>query len=165
MEQWKAIPGYEGLYECSDEGRVRSLDRIVEHPMGNLNLDGRLLRPTRSRSYWTVKLFKNGRGKTFRIHKLVADLFIGGEGPVLHGPGGQKDNSVSNLRRGTQSENLLDAYRRDGTRPTIAVRRSDGTEYNSIQLAAEDLGVTNGAVWNAVNGRASTCGGFTWEKV
>jgi len=164
-EEWKSIRNYEGLYECSNLGRVKSLNRVVDHPGGDLNLKGRILRPTRSRCYWTVKLFKGGRGKTFRVHRLVADIWIQGEGLVLHGGKGLNDNSVSNLRRGTQSDNMKDAYRRDKTRPTVGVKRSDGVQFDSIREAAESVGLTSQAVQRAVSDLTGVCAGYTWERI
>lgn len=64
-ETWKPIPGYEGLYEVSDHGRVRSLDRVVEFSDGRLRFQrGTDLKPNMRSRYWTVALSSAQRTTT-----------------------------------------------------------------------------------------------------
>lgn len=112
-ETWKPVVGYEGLYEVSDQGRVRSLDRVVDR--GRL---GKSLRPGKilkgsidSKRYLYVSLYKDGR-RNHRIHQLVSRAFIGipQEGQeVRHRDGSRDNNVVENLEWGSRSENILDA--------------------------------------------------------
>lgn len=78
IEIWKSIPGYEGLYEASDQGRIRSLDRFRNGPGGTPRLyRGKILRPCDvRRGYWTVHLWKNQRRRVFRIHRLVLSAHV-----------------------------------------------------------------------------------------
>ncbi len=77
MEIWKEIKGYEGLYEVSDLGRVRSLDRYVSYVNGQKHLHkGKVLSPGVSNGYLQVSLCKNGEIKHPLVHRLVADAFI-----------------------------------------------------------------------------------------
>lgn len=113
LECWLPVPDWEGLYEVSDMGRVRSLSRR-RHP-------GRILKPTKTRDgfYWRVDLSRNGEQRTRLIHQLVLEAFVGPrpEGMVAcHGPARSLDNRLSNLSYGTVSENNLDKAR-DGTVP------------------------------------------------
>lgn len=104
METWKSIFGYEGRYEVSDLGNVR-------------RVGGKLLRPVLTAGYYVVTLCKDGASKNFRVHRLVAEAFLGPlpDGmQTLHGPEGKTVNHVGNLRYGTQPENEADK-RRDGT--------------------------------------------------
>jgi hypothetical protein len=100
-EQWKPIPGYEGQYEVSDQGRVKSFRR---------NSEGRLLRPGRMQAgHVSVSL---GRCNSHCVHKLVLLAFVGPapEGcECLHANGDPADNRLVNLRWGTRSENNVDA--------------------------------------------------------
>lgn len=112
LERWLPIVGWEGFYEVSDLGRVRSLDRVVPHPRGDLHLRGKILKlGYHMNEYRTTVLSRPGVRRTPYVHQLVLTTFIGErpEGMVAcHGVGGRWDNRLSNLRWGTQSENVLD---------------------------------------------------------
>lgn len=98
--EWRPVVGFEGRYEVSDDGQVRSLcwERV------------RILKPgLSSNKYFTVTI---GRGNTRTVHSLVAEAFLGPrpEGmEVLHIDGSRDNNHVSNLRYGTRSQNIQDA--------------------------------------------------------
>ena len=119
-ETWKAILGFEGYYEVSDLGRVRSLDRKVIDKMGRLrSYDGVVLKTEigsrTGREY--VMLYTREKRKNRTVHSLVAEAFIG-ERPkgyhVLHSDGDCLNNKLSNLSYDTQSENMNDMYRYGG---------------------------------------------------
>lgn len=109
--KWKPIPGYEGFYSVSDDGRVYSESRIdsANHKRG-----GHFMSPLEDRDYYFLYLRKNGSRKRFSIHILVALAFIGKrpEGlDVCHNNGNGKDNRLSNLRYDTKSENCKDTIK------------------------------------------------------
>ena len=118
VELWRWVPGYEGIYEVSNMGRVRSVDRLLYHYNWRAKanrahkIKGRMLRPGKaSHGYFTVAL---GRGNSRTVHSLVAEAFIGPrpEGcEVLHADGSRDNNRAANLRYGTRSENNLDAVK------------------------------------------------------
>jgi hypothetical protein len=97
QEVWKAIPGYEGQYEVSDQGRVRSNKKIL----AVCDVSG---------GYKAVSLGKNN---SKLIHRLVAAAFLGpaplDKRLVLHGNGDRFDNRLSNLRYGSHKDNSADA--------------------------------------------------------
>lgn len=120
-ERWLPIPGYEGMYEVSSSGNVRSLSRIVSGSDGRkMKVKGRLLKiRTLGMGYHCVDLWKDNRGSVENVHVLVAAAFIGPrpEGMVVcHYNDVKTDNRVENLRYGTRSENEADK-RRNGLDP------------------------------------------------
>jgi hypothetical protein len=74
-ERWAPIRGFEGLYEVSDHGRVRSLPRAAEGRWGDLPVPGCIL-TTNSKPYRRVSLCGNGPRATKHVHRLVADAFL-----------------------------------------------------------------------------------------
>ena len=79
-ERWKAIPGYKGLYEVSSYGNVRSLDRMTMNKKGNQRRQrGKLISQSTHpiSGYSQVRLYNNGKGKTFSLHYLVMLTFVG----------------------------------------------------------------------------------------
>lgn len=123
-EMWKPVQGYEGLYEVSNEGRVRSLARQVTSrnrwgPV-TMRLSEKMLKPQITvYGYYKVLLSKSGRLTNKLVSTLVAEAFLGARPNgllVLHNDGNAKNNRVENLRYGTQAENMQDSVRH-GTRP------------------------------------------------
>lgn len=133
MEKWKAVPGFEGLYEVSDQGRVRSLDRIT--PRFNrwgtpapLRVKGRLLKPSPfgKSGHVCVNLFNNGRGKCWQIHRIVLEAFVGPRPRGMecrHLNGRAHDNRLANLVWGTRAENMADRTRLGEHNPALGENR------------------------------------------
>jgi hypothetical protein len=117
MERWKEIVGWEGLYEVSDFGRVRSCDRIVQHAKNGPTLyRGRVLNTQRqSIKYRVVALSRPGKKPVcYNVHTLVLTMFVGPAPEGLeccHGPGGRHDNCLDNLRWDTRQANADDRVR------------------------------------------------------
>lgn len=119
-EVWKDIPGYEGEYQASTMGRIKSLKRMV---VGRNWYTGkqfyrtvpeRILKPGRycKCGHVSVILRKRANGKP--VHQLVMKTFVGEpieDMEVLHINGIPTDNRLSNLRYGTRTDNILDVYR------------------------------------------------------
>lgn len=115
-EVWAAVSGYEGRYEVSDRGRVRSLDREVRSSFGATRVvRGVLLRPSMDDSgHLTVGLYADNRPVRVRVHRIVAKAFVPGEAPgleVCHNDGNPANNHAANLRWGTRSDNTFDRVR------------------------------------------------------
>ena len=115
-EEWKAVPGYEGLYQVSDQGRVRSLDRKVTDKSGRvMSFKGTDLKQIKDhKGRLCVNLRKNNTPKRMFVHYVVALTFIG-ERPegyhVCHINGDHTDNKLTNIRYDTVSQNQIDMYR------------------------------------------------------
>jgi hypothetical protein len=120
-ETWLPVPGWEGLYEVSDLGRVRSLPHLV--PSRNrwspylLPVRGCVLKTRIRHRYLAVVLVRQGTRLDMSVHRLVLSAFVGPCPPgqeSRHGPGGALDNRLINLCYGTRVENAADRVR-DGT--------------------------------------------------
>ena len=112
-EIWKDIPSYEGYYQVSNLGKVKSLERVVCRSDGNIQTcKERILSPSKnSHGYYKVILFKNKNRKTFPIHKLVAMAFLrhkpcGLNEVVDHINNDKLNNRVDNLQLTTNRHNL-----------------------------------------------------------
>ena len=110
-ERWADISGWEGLYQASSRGRVRSLDRMGSD---GRQWGGRVLKPgLASHGYLTVNLRYGQEGGSYTVHSLVASTFLGSrEGLVVnHKDGDKLNNSLDNLEWCTRREN--EAHKRD----------------------------------------------------
>ena len=109
-EEWKAIPGYEGLYEASSEGRVRTLNPRARKRR-DASPEGVIYSWVNKGGYKVVALYKDGQRKTPRVNQLVARAFHGeppGGLEVRHLNDVKLDNRASNLSWGSRSENMRD---------------------------------------------------------
>jgi len=107
-EIWKFVVGYEGLYEISNFGKIRSVNRIINHSSGGTRLyPGKILSPSTDKDgYLHIHLSKEGKLKYFRIHRLVYHAFKG-ELPkeIDHKDRNKLNNNIKNLRPATNSLN------------------------------------------------------------
>lgn len=116
-ERWLPIPGYEGFYEVSDHGRVRSLDRVIWRSNGTTQpRRGKELRPGRSAAghRFVILCGRDGRKSNQWVHRLVLLAFVGPCPPgkvCCHRDDDPDNNRLSNLRWDTRSSNVHDAVR------------------------------------------------------
>lgn len=121
-EQWKPVVGYEGYYEVSDAGNVRSLDRVVQRPTPSggfaaVPLPGRILRQKKhpKTGHRMVAPSRDGRQETLKVHRMVLEAFVGPpptDRPFgLHWNDDVNDNRLENLRWGNDIDNRQDCIR------------------------------------------------------
>jgi NUMOD4 motif-containing protein/HNH endonuclease len=116
MEIWADIKGYEGYYQVSNHGRVRSIRRVVVHTRRwrtTRILPARILVPQMSGGYYVVRLSKRARAKTIKVHRLVAIAFVPkryGRPIINHKDGNKLNNLPVNLEWSNNSHNMLHAY-------------------------------------------------------
>lgn len=116
METWLDIPGFEGAYQVSDHGRVRSLDRLVAHKDGRLcKAKGKIL--TLKPNVGGYPSLRLGRGHPAMVHQLVALAFLGPAYGrfVCHNDNDKSNNHLPNLRYDTPQGNMDDRIRHGTT--------------------------------------------------
>jgi hypothetical protein len=136
-EQWLPVVGFEGSYEVSDHGRIRSLDRAISIPgRGLRQLKGRVLAQTPDTGgRLTVDLRSNRVRRVARVHCLVLEAFVGPrptpsmEG--LHFDDNLINNHLTNLRWGTSTENSHDCVRNGNHHWANKTRCPQGHDYSS----------------------------------
>lgn len=133
MEQWRDIEGYEGLYQVSNEGRVKSLQREITYKDGRKKtLPEKILHNFLSDlGYYHVMLSKNGIPKRHKVHRLVAKAFIPNPNnlpEVNHKDECKTSNVVENLEWCTQGYNI-----RYGT----MIERGRQTQFNRSDMSKE----------------------------
>ena len=111
QEVWKDIKGYEGLYQISNLGRVKTLNRICKIHRKATREIKEIILTTKflPKGYCFIALYKNNKETKFYIHRLVATAFIpniDNKPQVNHKDGNKNNNVVSNLEWVTPSENL-----------------------------------------------------------
>lgn len=136
LEGWRPIPGYEGAYEVSDRGRVRSLARVVRRRDGrHRRTPDRILKGgVDSHGYPFVNLARDGRAKRYPLHQLVLSVFVGPRPDgmeVLHWDDDHAHPARHNLRYGTRSENLRDAVRNGRHRNATKTHCAQGHEFTA----------------------------------
>ena len=175
-ETWKDIIGYEGVYQVSNFGRVKSLDRdeyVSSFSHGRIR-EGRVLTQIKSRGgYMLVHLSKDGVAKTASVHRLVAKAFIPNpmkKTTVNHIDGNKANNISDNLEWATMSENISHAFKTGLKKPTGGVPSKPilcvetGKVYDSTWDVARAFNKTSqaGLYW-ALENKDHTAWGFHWR--
>lgn len=137
-ELWKPIKGYEGLYEVSNMGRIKSVEHDVFNPhvLGNgctRKVPERIRKPNIMKGYHCIALIRDKSAKVYRIHRLVAEAFIGNQpGPeyqINHIDGDKSNNRVENLEWVTPRENTIHAIRTGLIKPKSEEQKKQFSEY------------------------------------
>lgn len=158
-ETWKAIAGYEGLYEVSDLGRVKSL---------NYNRMGmeKILKPLKhNKGYLQVSLSKDGHQKTIKVHHLVACAFIPnprGLETINHKDEVKTNNSASNLEWMTRGDNK----RYSANKQVQMLDKSTGellATFPSTMEASRITGISQPDICTCCNEKLKSAGGYIWR--
>ena len=172
-EIWKDIIGYEGYYQVSSLGRVRSLNRTVRNHLGFTFAKGKVLSGIPRNGYIRVQLFKDGKFKNYSIHRLVANAFVDNKNnmpEVNHKNEDKSDNRFNNLEwcsrkqncnYGTRSERQSKKISKNILQLTI-----DGHLIGNFKSAIEAsrlLGFKSNHISECCNGIRSTSNGYKWR--
>lgn len=112
MVIWKDVPGYQGFYQASNEGEIKSLSRIVKHNLGGDKiLRERILKGYVNKyGYRRIELSKNGTSKQYSEHRLIALTFLGeSDLTVNHKDGNKLNNNIDNLEYLSGADNTKHA--------------------------------------------------------
>ncbi|HEY4360098.1 MAG TPA: HNH endonuclease [Bryobacteraceae bacterium] len=151
QEQWKAIPGFEGVYEASDQGRIRGLSRVVRRGRGFTRLPELIIKPAGSR-YLHVSLGRDGVRTNAFVHRLVMSAFYGpSDLTVNHRNRIKTDNRLANLEYMTQTENTRDASFLT-QQQAQEIRELYASGAGSQRALAVQYGVCHATIWLIVHG-------------
>ncbi len=168
-EIWKDIEGFEGLYQVSNMGRVRSLDR---EDMRGHHVKGKALSERPNKGYLGVALYRDGNAKGYPVHRLIAKAFLDNPSnlpEVNHKDEDKTNNATSNLEWCTRRYNCNYGTRNDrvgkASGKSIYVVMNSGHCYffRSATKAAELLGLNTQAICNCLHGRCKHHRGFSFE--
>ncbi len=143
QEIWKDIPGYEKMYQASNLGNIRSLDRCVNGNKNKFRLyPGTILIQQNRGKYVGVSLCKNKKCKSLLVHRLIAQTFITNvenKSQVNHKDGNKQNNNVNNLEWVTPSENDKHAFK-------IGLKNQKGENNNLSKLTNEAVRVIKNSI-------------------
>ena len=175
-EIWKQIEGFEGFYEVSNLGRIKSLARPRTTKGGGITyMPERILKQTVDKfGYCKVCLFKGGVRHYCKPHRLVAKAFIpnlDNKPEINHKDGNKENNSVSNLEWATPTENKRHAYATGLNGGEHIKNRKPVNQYDkdnnliatfpSINEAQRQTNTKN--IWICCNSKHRTAGGYVWR--
>lgn len=165
-EIWKDIPGYEGLYQVSNFGRVKSLN------YGRTGVHRILKTQKYPDRYIKVDLRHNGTMRTKHVHRLVAEAFIPNpknKTDVNHIDGDKHNNAISNLEWCSRSENMKhckEVLNKNAGRPPRPVKCLEtGKIYVTLHQASSETGIPLGSIVNNLKDSSRFAGGFHWVDV
>ena len=165
-EIWKDIPNYEGLYQVSNLGKVRSIERTEYTNRFNKNgkhIKACILCPRvcgKKRNYYSVALFKNGTRKDYRIHRLVMDAFVGKSNlTVNHKNEITTDNRLENLEYMSNHNNIR--YSKAKRVKQFDIDGQYIKTWDAIVDAQKTLNI--GHISQCCSGKRKTAGGFIWK--
>lgn len=176
-EEWKDIVGYEGQYQVSSFGRIKSLTRESIYPDNSTHIYyERLLCQSVDRDgYHSVALTSRGKTKYYRVHRLVAEAFLGrhpvGRALINHKNGEKDDNRIENLEWVNAEENQRHRVYSLGKVPRLGIRPvrcvETGQVFPSVSAAARAVGShsSNLAVCLRKYPQHHTAKGYHWEYV
>lgn len=183
-EVWKDIKDFEGHYQISNKGQVKSLDRNFVDNLGRKCVKhGKVLKLYEGKAgYYVVDLRKNNKRKMAKVHRLVAQEFIPNpenKEQINHKDGVKTNNILSNLEWSTPSDNLKHAYDNKLLIPHLLgqygikhprhkkVKQIKETKvikiFDGITEAARQTNLSQGNISEVCLGHRKTAGGFIWR--
>ncbi len=176
-EIWRDIAGYEGLYQVSSLGRIKSLRRYKQNH-GKLQLIKEQIKSCRidNNGYLVLDLYRNNKPKTIRVHRLVAGAFVDNlenKKTVNHIDGDKTNNCVENLEWATSKEQTVHVYdnelkSKQGIKRTINAMTkatskpvkclNTGRIYTSVVEAAREMNISSSFISRCCRGKCKSAG-------
>ena len=169
-EIWKDIDGYKNLYQVSNYGNIKSLDKYVNGRNSKRLIKGKKIRLFEDKDgYKIVNLYKNSKMKQFRIHRLVAQAFIPNPGnlpQVNHKNEIKTDNKVENLEWITLIDNCNYGTRNQRISKRVNQYDLQGNfikTWNSIIQVEKELNIFHSRIIEVCQGKRKQIGGYKWR--
>lgn len=188
-EIWKDIKGYEGLYQVSNLGRVKNLERKVRCKNAERTIKEKILILSKSTDYIQVSLSKRGKSKTHLVHRLVAQTFIPNKNnykEINHKDCNKHNNCVENLEWCSRKQNMLHAknngliksnkgekcywfnkHGKDhGSSKKIIQFDKNGKlikKWDSLTDVTRELRIWKSNICKCCEGKRKTAGGYVWK--
>ena len=182
-EIWKDVKDFEGIYQISNLGNFKSVDRINIHKdrWGNsikYKIKGKPKRYSlNNKGYCVIQLYKNGKTKHYLLYRLVAEAFIPNPNnlpEVNHKDENKLNNCIDNLHWCTRIyNNTYGIQSKEGRRKTSKFRMKKVNQYNlkgellmtfdGIRVAEEKTGINNRNICGCCKGKTKTAGGYVWR--
>jgi hypothetical protein len=184
VEIWKDIHDYEGLYQISNFGRIKTLERTVKFGNRKRRVKSIIRKPKlKENGYLQAVLYKEHAGHDFYVHRLVATMFCSGylkNKDVNHKDGNKRNNNADNLEWCSRSENQLHAYRQlkrgcyskgrfgklsHRAKPVMQLSlNGDFIKYWDCAADAQrQLGIGESSIRSCLYGRYRQAGGYVWK--
>ena len=176
MECWAWIPGFEGLYQVSTRGRVRSVDRWADGKAGSKQfIKGKILKPRQIKNgYLQVDLCRNGKARHFLVHRIVLEVWGDGnpenKPQVNHIDERKTNNDVYNLEWSTRKENINwgTGRKRQAASRSKAIQAIDpetGIVVKEFQsgMEAQRNGFSHANISTCCRGKRRHHKGFAWR--
>lgn len=179
-EKWKDIKNYEGFYQISNLGRVKSL--IFRNNVCNIKKE-KILKPTdNGNGYLIVSLHKNKNRKVFYIHRLVGQTFIENKEhlkEINHKDGNRKNNNIDNLEWCNRKYNVEHSYRNNGRKSAFSeikgnkhrlsipikqysLDRQFIKKFDSMKQASEEMNICYTSIQRCRTKKQKTAGNYIW---
>ena len=169
QEIWKDVKGYEGLYQVSNYGNIKSFPRT-----GTRTKEERILRKSINQNgYYCVTLYKDGRSKTKNVHSIVAEAFIKNKynfSSVNHKDENKTNNNVENLEWCTHKYNMNygTANERRSNTEKIKIIQYDLEdnfikEWHGIKYTSKKLKISTANIISCCKGKRKTAGNYKWK--
>ena len=188
MEKWEDIDGYIGLYQVSNLGNIKSVERFRTNGKSGYIQQSKILKTGNRNGYLFVNLCKDGVVKSFKVHRLVAEHFIPkpeNKPEIDHINTDKTDNRVENLRWVTHKENMnnpksknkqsismqgkpsLKGKEKQQSKPILQYTK-DGVlikKWDCVMDVEREIGLKHQNICHNALGKSSNCGGFVWRYI